>query len=133
MTETSGALSVKKMQKAPAFKSFSEFYPFYQEQHKKRGTRMMHVLGTTGFLALAGAAGATRQAKFLPLGVLVGYGCAWIGHFFMEKNRPATFTYPLWSLMGDFKMLFNIFTFREPLNFEPSAWKPAAEEKVASE
>ncbi|KAF5842100.1 hypothetical protein DUNSADRAFT_9359 [Dunaliella salina] len=73
-----------------------------------------------------------RQAKFLPLGVFVGYGCAWIGHFFMERNRPATFTYPLWSLMGDFKMLFNIFTFREPLSFE-TAWKPVAQDKAATE
>jgi hypothetical protein len=83
--------------------SFQEFWPYYVSQHRLPSTRALHVGGT--FLVLGTLAAAffvdPRLGWAAPL---AGYGPAWIGHFFFEKNRPATFTYPLWSLIGDFKM-----------------------------
>jgi hypothetical protein len=84
--------------------SFAEFWPFYVSQHRKAGTRALHLAGTTfALLWFIGAIGAGRGI-FVLYGLLSGYGVAWIGHYFIEKNRPATFTYPVWSFLGDFKM-----------------------------
>jgi hypothetical protein len=86
--------------------TFAEFWPFYVSQHRRHGTRVMHFAGTTlGLLWFAAAAvGPPGNGLFLLYGLVNAYGFAWIGHYFIEKNRPATFTYPLWSLLGDFKM-----------------------------
>ena len=84
-------------------KSFEEFWPFYVAQHGQASTRALHFAGTTMVLgSLAAAAVLTPWAAMAA--PVLGYGPAWIGHFFFEKNRPATFTYPLWSLRGDFRM-----------------------------
>jgi hypothetical protein len=83
---------------------FENFWPFYVGQHRRPGTRYLHFLGTTLALLLVGAAIATHHAYLYAWAVLSGYGFAWIGHFFIEKNRPATFQYPLWSFRGDFRM-----------------------------
>ena len=84
--------------------SFTEFWPYYLREHSKPPTRALHYLGTTLGVAIA-LYGAATGNWWLLLGLpVVGYFFAWIGHFGVEKNRPATFTYPLWSLMGDFKM-----------------------------
>jgi hypothetical protein len=83
--------------------SFEEFWPFYVSQHSRASTRALHFAGTTMVL-LSLAAGALVAPAYALLWPLVGYGPAWIGHFFFEKNRPATFTYPWWSLRGDFRM-----------------------------
>lgn len=64
-----------------------------------QGTRVMHVVGTSLFLAQAAAAAHTKNPRLLLSGAVCGYGCAWIGHFFMEKNKPATFKYPLFSFL----------------------------------
>ena len=94
------------------FASFREFYPFYLAEHANRTSRRLHVIGTTGVLVLALAAGWQHDARWL-LGALVcGYGSAWIGHFFFEKNRPATFRHPLYSFMGDWVMFRDILTGR---------------------
>ena len=86
-------------------KSFKEFWPYYLQEHSKPATRKIHVAGSAGAIGLIGLGVATGQL-WLPLaGIGVGYGSAWTAHAFVEKNKPATFTYPLWSLMGDFKML----------------------------
>jgi len=84
--------------------TFEEFWPFYVGQHSKEGTRALHFAGTTAGLAWLLAAAAFRRPHFLVHALVSAYGLAWVGHFFIEKNRPATFTYPLWSLEGDFRM-----------------------------
>ena len=88
------------------YTTFREFYPFYLSQHQDRTCRRLHVVGSLTVLAvLAYAVGTQRWLALWALPV-VGYGFAWVGHFFFEKNRPATFKYPLWSLMGDWRMFF---------------------------
>ncbi|MFO0613406.1 MAG: DUF962 domain-containing protein [Polyangiaceae bacterium] len=84
--------------------SFEKFWPFYVREHSKKATRVLHFVGTTSAAAVLGAAIATRNPKLIPLALVAGYGPAWISHFFIEKNRPATFTYPVWSLLADLKM-----------------------------
>ena len=92
------------MDRAAPIATFDEFWPFYVSQHRKSGTRVLHFAGTTvGLFCLASAVAASRPV-FLLWGLVGSYGLAWIGHFFIEKNRPATFQYPLWSFRGDFKM-----------------------------
>lgn len=89
-------------------KSFEEFYPFYLKQHSNKICRVLHFVGTTIVFALFFTAiyhGNYLLLLFVPI---AGYGFAWFGHFFFEKNKPATFQYPLWSLMSDFKMYFDI-------------------------
>ncbi len=86
--------------------SFEEFWPHYVGAHRSRGCRALHYVGTSlSLLALlvAVTAGPWWLALLAPL---FGYGCAWIGHFIIEKNRPATFDYFWWSLRGDFRMLW---------------------------
>jgi hypothetical protein len=86
------------------FRTFEEFWPFYVSQHGLPATRALHFAGTTMVL-VALVVGAARLSLWsLPAAAVLGYGPAWIGHFFFEKNRPATFTHPLWSLRGDFRM-----------------------------
>ena len=84
------------------YKSFAEFWPFYVSQHLNRTNRDLHFIGIT--LALLCLSLVPISYWFLLLPPILGYGFAWAGHFFFEKNRPATFQYPVWSLMGDFKM-----------------------------
>jgi hypothetical protein len=85
--------------------SFRDFWPFYLGQHSRWGTRLLHYLGTSAALLLVAAAPLLHRPKLALIALLAGYGPAWIAHFFIEKNRPATFRYPLWSLLADFKML----------------------------
>ena len=97
-------------------KSFEEFYPFYLKQHSNKICRLLHVIGTTVVLALAFTA-VYHNIPALWIAVpIAGYGFAWVGHFFFEKNKPATFQYPLWSLRSDFKMYFDILSGKIPLD-----------------
>jgi hypothetical protein len=89
---------------ARAYRSFAEFWPFYLRQHSRPRTRALHYAGTTLVVAIAVIALATGRWAWLLAVPLAGYGFAWIAHFKVEKNRPATFTHPLWSLAADFKM-----------------------------
>ena len=85
-------------------RTFEEFWPFYVSQHRRAGTRATHFAGTSlGLLFFADAA-VTARPLLLLYGLLAAYGLAWAGHFFIEKNRPATFQYPFWSFAGDMKM-----------------------------
>nr|WP_297357431.1 Mpo1-like protein [uncultured Caldimonas sp.] len=97
-----------------AFKSFSEFYPFYLAEHSNRTCRRLHFVGSTLALACLGLLLATGQAYWLLVGLLCGYGFAWIGHFGFEKNRPASFKRPLYSFMGDWVMYKDLWTGRIP-------------------
>ena len=87
-------------------RSFEEFWPYYLREHAKESTRLSHVVGTSLSIVLLIAAFFLGDGKLLLLAVLTGYGCAWISHFFIEKNRPATFKYPMWSLRADFKLWY---------------------------
>ncbi|GAA3918264.1 DUF962 domain-containing protein [Hymenobacter algoricola] len=93
--------------------TFAEFYPAYLRDHKRRGTRILHFVGTTLFLVAAVLAVAERQPALLLAGIVAAYGFAWIGHFFVEHNRPATFRHPLYSLRGDFTLYFDLLRGRE--------------------
>jgi hypothetical protein len=85
--------------------TYGEFWPFYLSEHRSRATRFCHYFGTAiGVLTLVGAVLA-REWRLLPVALLTGYAPAWLGHFFFERNRPATLRYPLWSFASDFRML----------------------------
>ena len=96
--------------------SFKEFYPFYLSQHSNKTCRLLHVIGTTVILALILTSILYLNPVLLLLVPISGYGFAWVGHFFFEKNRPATFKYPWWSLKSDFKMYFDILSNRLALD-----------------
>lgn len=87
-----------------SYSSFAEFYPFYLSEHGNRDCRRMHFIGSTLVIAVVVLALASGQLRWLWLAPVAGYGFAWIGHFGFEKNRPATFKHPLYSLMGDWVM-----------------------------
>jgi hypothetical protein len=86
------------------YASFAEFYPFYLSEHSDRRCRRMHFIGSTLVVAVVVLALASGQLRWLWLAPVAGYGFAWIGHFGFEKNRPATFKHPLYSVMGDWVM-----------------------------
>ena len=87
------------------YQSFEEFWPYYVGEHKDPVNRGLHYVGTTLAIGTVAAAALTVNPAWLLLTPIVGYAPAWIGHFVIEKNRPATFKYPVWSLRGDLKML----------------------------
>ena len=89
----------------PSFSSFDEFFPYYLAEHAHPVSRALHYVGTTAGTLVMLYAALTQSWALLLAYPVIGYGCAWIGHFVFEKNRPATFKYPLWSLRGDYKML----------------------------
>ena len=97
-----------------AYRGFRDFYPDYLRAHQNRTNRRLHFLGTSLVILLAAwilASGAWSWLLVLPV---AGYGFAWAGHLFFERNRPATFTHPLYSLMGDFRMYVDLWTGRIP-------------------
>jgi len=109
------------MQAAPAkdagaerFASFAAFYPFYLSEHRNATCRALHFAGSTLVVALIVLAIATRNAWWLLAVPLAGYGFAWVGHFGFEKNRPATFKYPAYSLLGDWVMYWQLLTRKIP-------------------
>lgn len=92
------------------YTSFWGFYPFYLTEHKNTVSRTLHFIGTALLLGCLVAGIITGKWFWFVLIPVVGYGFAWFGHFFFEKNKPATFTYPLWSLGSDFVMFWHILT-----------------------
>lgn len=93
-------------------KTFAEFYPFYLSEHRDKTCRALHFVGTFLFFVAIMLALYTGRGYWWALAPVFGYLFAWIGHFFFEKNKPATFTYPLWSLISDFRMFFQLLTGR---------------------
>ena len=91
------------------YQSFSQFYPYYIHEHSNRTCRRIHVVGSALVIA-AFVLGLTVSAWWFLAMPLAGYGFAWVGHFFFEKNRPATFKYPGFSLMGDFRLWWETVT-----------------------
>lgn len=92
------------------YKTFSSFYPYYLTEHSDSRNRRLHFLGTA-MLILCLIAGFITGQRLLFLAIpLLGYGFAWAGHYFLEKNKPATFTYPFYSLASDFLMFWHILT-----------------------
>ena len=89
---------------AQRINNFDEFWLFYVREHAHPLNRQLHFIGSScGLICLL--LGVTQgHWLFIPLGLLLGYGFAWVGHFFIERNKPASFSYPLWSLRGDGKM-----------------------------
>ncbi|WP_285962288.1 Mpo1-like protein [Pseudomonas tohonis] len=97
---------------AERFSSFAEFYPYYLQEHSNDICRRLHYVGSLLVLSILAYALVTQQWLWLLALPVAGYGFAWVGHFVFEKNRPATFKYPLYSLMGDWVMLKDAFTGR---------------------
>ena len=90
------------------FQSFAEFYPYYLGEHRDPTCRRLHFAGTTlGTLCFI-AAIATMNAWWLLAGLVMGYAFAWVGHFFYEHNKPATFQHPFYSFIGDYAMYRDI-------------------------
>lgn len=94
------------------FNSFAEFYPFYLSEHSNDTSRRLHYVGSLLVLTIFIYALLSGSWGWLFLLPFAGYGFAWVGHFFFEKNKPATFDYPLYSFMGDWVMLRDAFTGR---------------------
>jgi len=92
------------------YTTLKDFYPYYLTEHKNRTNRRLHFVGTSIFIILATYMILTQSWKLFFLLPVIGYGFAWAGHFFIEKNRPATFTYPILSLRSDFVMWYQILT-----------------------
>ena len=92
------------------YTTFEAFFPFYLKEHSNKTNRRLHFVGTSLGTLMLPTAIATGNYLLLLLYPVLGYGFAWFGHFIIEKNRPATFKYPLWSLMGDYKMWFMMAT-----------------------
>ena len=95
---------------AQRIKTFSGFWPFYLGEHSKPATRWVHAAGTVTGVGIALWALATGRYWWILAAFAAGYAPAWSAHFFIEKNRPATFRYPLWSFCADFKMAFLLLT-----------------------
>jgi hypothetical protein len=90
------------------FKNMKEFYPFYLNEHKRKGTRISHFIGTSLFFIFILLSIVLWNFCFILLAITSPYAIAWFGHFFIEKNKPAAFDYFWLSLMSDFKMYFEI-------------------------
>jgi hypothetical protein len=88
----------------PEMRSFEDFWPFYVHEHANETNRKLHFVGTTLVIGSVALGLLTRRPAFFLAAPVFGYGFAWIGHFVVEGNTPATFKHPLWSLRADFEM-----------------------------
>jgi hypothetical protein len=93
--------------------TFAEFYPRYLREHQQRGTRILHFIGTSLFLLCLMLGIVLKRPMLVLYGMVAAYGFAWIGHFFVEHNKPATFQHPWFSLRGDFRLYWDLLRGRE--------------------
>lgn len=98
------------MSKTKEYKNLKEFWPFYLSQHQNETNRMLHFIGSAGGLFWLSKAIRKKNPLYLLAGLVNGYGCAWIGHFIYEKNKPATFEYPAESFISDWLLFYTILT-----------------------
>lgn len=96
------------------FETFSDFYPFYLSEHANRSSRRLHFVGTSVALTILVVVLLTHSWWLLIAALVQGYAFAWVGHFFFEHNKPATFKYPIFSFMGDWRLWWNMLTGRIP-------------------
>ena len=89
-------------------RNYHEFYRFYLTEHQNINSRRLHVLGSSIGLYCAVKTLTTGKVRYLGYGLLAGYSCAWVGHFFFEKNRPASFKQPLYSFISDWRMFYDV-------------------------
>jgi hypothetical protein len=89
---------------------FEDFWLYYLGEHKHPVNRALHFAGTTAALATLAAGAVTMNPMAIPAALVLGYGPAWVGHFFFEKNKPASWSYPAWSFRADFKMYARMWT-----------------------
>lgn len=92
------------------YRSLKEFYPFYLSEHRNTVSRVLHFTGTCLIAVWIVVAVLRREAWWLLLIPVAGYGFAWVGHYFFERNRPATFRYPAYSLASDFILWWELLT-----------------------
>jgi len=92
------------------YRTFSEFYPFYLSEHANRTSRRLHFIGTTIALVFVITAIATQMWWLVAIAFVQGYAFAWVGHFFFEHNKPATFPYPWFSFLGDWCLWWEMLT-----------------------
>ena len=92
------------------YRTLKEFYPFYLSEHGNRMSRRLHFVGTSLALLLLIAAVVTQQWWLLVVAFIQGYTFAWVGHFFFERNKPATFAYPLFSFLSDWRLWWKMLT-----------------------
>ncbi|SDD23822.1 hypothetical protein SAMN04488104_102059 [Algoriphagus faecimaris] len=95
------------------YQSLKEFYPFYLQEHQHPICRILHFVGTALLFIILFVGIYTGNYAWLIAIPFVGYGFAWVGHFFFEKNKPATFQYPAYSLISDFKLFFDLLVGKE--------------------
>lgn len=98
------------MNEEKQYRRFADFYPFYLSEHANPTSRRLHFLGTSTALALIVGAVVTQKWWLLAIALVEGYAFAWVGHFFFEHNKPATFKYPGFSLMGDWRLWWEMLT-----------------------
>ncbi|MEQ1546483.1 DUF962 domain-containing protein [Methyloglobulus sp.] len=92
------------------YRTLKEFYPFYLSKHANRTSRRLHFVSTTIALVLVIAVVVTQFWWLMLAALMQGYAFTWVGHFFFERNKPATFTYPWLSFLGDFRLWWEILT-----------------------
>lgn len=102
------------MSQPERFKTFAEFYPFYLEEHANRTSRRLHFIGTSIALVLLISALVLQIGWLVALAIVQGYAFAWVGHFFFEHNKPATFKYPRFSFIGDWRLWWEILSRKIP-------------------